>query len=344
MPVSKRSITWPRWLIASVLASKALPAQAHDPRLRSDLADSLGHVICEGQRNAGPLKLWERGIFDSQIDSQLLAEKNGTTPQPPNLAKRARALAALRNAGGYSYGLCNDKTRGWIAALRAPVPVNLVPKELKLKLPQSELNSECSSYQIDFASADDAKVRQLSSNTGDINLSSLGRGVVSISCQPKTPKWRGPVLWYLVPVALTDGPQVPFAALISSTIQSEDPSTRLLTWVNRIREKQNLAQLQPQAALKEAASRLSVDRSVDHNRTSLGGSSTLLQKQGIKLLAEDRVIAEDLATMTWLLWFSPRHRASLLRSDARLIGIDISADHVQSLGVVLLGNLLNQST
>ncbi|MBM4251104.1 MAG: CAP domain-containing protein [Deltaproteobacteria bacterium] len=345
MPASKRTGIWSTCLITAVLVGQALPAQAHDPRLRADLIDSLGPIICEGEHEAKPSRLWKRGVFDSQIDSQLLAVKNASVSPRALLAKRARSMATLRHAGGYSYGLCTDGTRGWIASLRAPAPVNIGPKGPWLQLPESLLNNECSGYQIDFASADDAHVRSIASGVTKLNMTDLGRGVISISCQTKTPKWRGPVLWYLVPASLPEDSQAPFSDTFSTGPKTDVSASKLLlAWINKVRQNQNLSQLQIHAALNEAAYRLAVDRSVDHNRTALSGSSNLLAKQGVKLLAEDRVRAENLATMTWLLWFSPRHRASLLRPDATFIGIDISTDQGQSLGILLLGNQMNQST
>lgn len=324
----------------AMLAGNALPAFANDPRFRSDLVTPLGQHLCSGSTDAKPLKLWAAGIFDAQIESQILTGKNGEAPKEKSLGARAKALAVLRNAGGYSFGLCTDRIRGWIAALRAPVAVDLGGLGKSLRLARSELSSQCESFQIDFADASAAKIESLPQSERELNLAPLGTGVVSLSCQPKTPKWRGPVIWYLIPIGMdhvTDAPFVDSVPLGSRPNDSED-GTYLVSWINRIREHEHLARLQPSNELNEAASRLSVDRSVDHNRTSLQGSSSLLHKQGINLLGEDRVRAEDVSTMIWLLWFSPRHRASLLRADATSIGSSITKDRGQYLGILLLGN------
>ena len=307
-------------LTSALLLSGAAPSDLTSVR-RDDIPREFSTLVCEGKMGSSPQVAWGVGVYDAQLDGQFLSRIGLKTLDPAKVEQRAQTLAVMKRAGGYASGLCDHGRRGWIMALPAPAPVTN-PRDNMLQLPSAALIDKCQSFRIDFASNQDFFPKQVHVNNGQINLNGLGDGVISLTCQPKTPLWQGPILWFRYPVGRGPSEAVPAADALTGAAGLKG----LHGWINKIRGIANLAPFEQNEALNDAADKLAVYRSLTHNRTLLRGAAKLLGELDINLLSEDRVKAPNVQTMAWLLWYSPRHRASLLRRDASLLGLSSAGD------------------
>lgn len=318
---------------SAVLLSGAAPSDMTSVR-RDDLPREFSTLVCEGNMGSLPQIAWNLGVYDAQLEGQFLSRIGLKKLDPTTVAQRAQTLAVMQRAGGYAYGLCDHGRRGWIMALPAPAPI-LSPSANSLQLPSAALAERCQSFRIDFAGNQDLFPRQLQANNGRLNIDGLGDGVVSLTCQPKTPRWQGPVLWFLYPVGKRSPGVVPAADALTAT---EDGLNSLHGWVNKIREMAHLAPLVSSEALNDAADKLAVDHSLTHNRTLLKGAAKLLGDLDINMLSEDRIKGPNLHTIAWLLWHSPRHRESILRRDASMVGLSSAGQGHNQMIVLVTGS------
>ena len=316
---------------SALLLSGAAPSEMTSVR-RDDLPREFGTLVCEGNMGTLPQIAWNLGVYDAQLEGQFLSRIGLKKLDPTRVAQRAQTLAVMQRAGGYAYGLCDHGRRGWIMALPAPAPI-LSPGANTLQLPIAALADRCQSFRIDFAGNQEFFPRQLKANNGRLNIDGLGDGVISLTCQPRTPHWQGPVLWFLYPVGKRSQGAVPAGDVLTAT----DGLNSLNGWINKIREMAHLAPLASNDALNDAADKLAVDRSLTHNRTLLKGAAKLLGEQDINMLSEDRIKGPNIQTIAWLLWHSPRHRESLLRRDATLLGSSSAGEGHDQIVVLITG-------
>jgi hypothetical protein len=305
---------------ASLLAAPAFgltPASALTPVERKDVVDGFGAVFCasEAAPSALPLSLWEKGITDAQIEGRALVRRLGREASVQMAERKARTLARMRRYLGYAHGTCTDG-RAWAIGLPAPEP--LVRQGDELLLPQAALREACESWRVDFARNAGGDAEQLHAAAGKVSLKGLDDGVVSLTCQPHAPGWRGPVEWHMSPVGKAPGTLPPKPEALTVGKSAEEG---LIAWVNRIRTAAKLPPLAPRDELTREADMLAIDPSLTHNRKLLRKATEALASQKLRLIGEDRVKGRDTSEMAWLLWHSPRHRALLLDKKATGIGI-----------------------
>ncbi|MCX6109116.1 MAG: hypothetical protein NTZ90_05860 [Proteobacteria bacterium] len=317
-----------------ILFGAGAAPQSAEPLWRRDLSTAFGKAVCAGEIGDKPLAAWAAQAYDAQIEAHLVASRHGQPVATEDLAKRARGLASLRSLAGYSYGLCEGGQRGWIAVVPAPTALKLGQDQWTL--PQADLERLCSSYRVDFASRHVDAVRglkQLVTFGSTVSTKDLGDGTVSLTCQPRAPRWQGPVLWYLAPVG--KGPET--TPPDSDGVATATSTTALVPWLQRLRASQGLPPMAASEALNEAAANLAADGSLVHNRQLLQQATAAVKTKNIELLGEDRVRAHDIASMAWLLWNSPRHRQLLLNKDANIVGIASRAIDDDQLAVLVIG-------
>jgi hypothetical protein len=316
--------------ISGVLAAAAWAAPAHAaPKadggrvqhvMRKDVSAPFAAAACDGRLGASPRLAWEAGVFDAQIEGRLLTPIAGAALTPSRLERKAKALARARKFGGYAFGPCPNGS-GWVAAFPASAPLAMDAASGTAVLPVSELEERCASWRVDFAKQEGGfpkPVTVAQKPRGTVRLGALGDGVASVTCQPRAPRWLGPVVWYLLPTGKGPADQPPAAEALSG---GEAPQVSLATWVNRVRTREGLAPLEWTSELKDAASVLTVQPGLAHDRLLLQRVSARLADQSVTLHGEDRVRGADATSMAWLLWTSPRHRDLLLRRDATAGGV-----------------------
>ena len=321
-------------VVATLCGASPAPTASAPPQWRQDLGPAFGATVCAGEVAGKPFAAWAAQAYDAQIEGHVVASRSGHAVALDQLGTRARSLAALRYMAGYSFGLCEGGQRGWIAVVPAPKP--LVLGQEQVALPVLELERLCSSYRVDFAARDGGAAGGLRSvviNSGIVSVKGMGDGVLSLSCQPRTPRWQGPVLWYLAPVG--QGPEMAPPDAESFAVSSA--ASALVPWLQRLRAKQGLVPLASSDQLSEAAANLVADASLVHNRQLLQKAAAAAKVNDILLLGEDRVRAHDVASMAWLLWNSPRHRQLLLNNDANAIGLASRAIDDDQLAVIVVG-------
>ena len=129
----------------------------------------------------------------------------------------------------------------------------------------------------------------------------------------------GPELWALIPIKNAAQAAVPRLALASKD------SEELIPWIQAIRKLHKLAPLQTtNPLLRRFATQLLSDFSIRHPRPLLLQARQQLLTKHIKIIGENRVKANSLEEMAWLLWNSPSHRSLLLNKDATALGFDVA--------------------
>jgi hypothetical protein len=322
---------------ASLLAAPAFgltSASALTPVERKDVVEGFGAVFCasEAAPSALPLSLWEKSITDAQIEGRTLVRRLSPEASAKVAERKARTLARMRRYLGYAHGLCADG-RAWAIALPAPAP--LVRQGDELVLPQAALRGACESWRVDFAKNAGGDAERLHATAGKVSLKGLGDGIVSVTCQPHAPGWRGPVEWHMSPLGKAPSALPPEAEALGVGKSAEEG---LIAWVNRIRAAGKLPPLAPRDELTREADMLAIDSSLTHNRKLLRKATEALASQKLRLIGEDRVKGRDTSEMAWLLWHSPRHRALLLDRKATCIGIALRKAQGGDLAVLVVAD------
>ncbi len=320
-------------LVAGTLwaASAAAAGKGQAPatlEVERNLSPAVNAAMCSGATLA---PLWAAGLYDAQIEGRQLQLPYGRKWLAADLSKKAAALARLRHFGSYAAGTCGAGDRAWIAAF--PAPAALTRQGDHIELPLAALNSRCADFRVDFAAAAAGQPRQLPVSGSSLTAPAKSNGVISITCQPKAPRWQGPVLWYLLPVGSGPLPQVPALAEVAPASSPAALPISLTHWINRLRAKAGLGAVAGQRALDTAAELLVVDDTLAHDRSLLTKIKGSLENQ--TFLGENRVRSADLAGMAWLLWNSPRHRSLLLDRDATSIGIAVKTVGAEQLAVLV---------
>ncbi len=310
--------------------------------VKRDLSAAFGDAVCTGGLSTNPSQAWERKVFDAQLEGRLVSPLGGLRLSSEQMEHKAKALAHTRGAGGYAYGMCKDGS-GWAVAMPAPEPL-LADASHRIKIPLVALQQRCESYRVDFAAKDHGAPKEMAIEAGGISTKNLGDGVLSVTCQPKTPRWRGPVLWFLYPTGLGPDQIVPEAEVFAEA-PAMPVHDQLAAWVNRIRRREGLKALEFKAELAEQAGLLAIDGGLSHDRVLLKKTASLLDETAkIHLIGEDRVRAKDAASMAWLWWNSPRHRQLLLNTDATVGGLASRAVGDEKLAVLAVGSAPSAKT
>lgn len=312
-----------------------------DPVERRDLSRVLGPLMCANQP-PDPEALWQMGIYDAQIEGLRLSSKGHDKDVLLATAqKKSRILARMRHFGGHAYGVCADGSKAWGLAVPSPEPISILSDSGKVSLPTASLKARCESFRVDFANEDGGqpKIVKLGKNAL-ASIAGMGRGVLSMTCQPRAPRWQGPVLWALVPSSKDLGIKIPFLP----EGQPRSIEDALSHWIGQIRAKEGVAPLMIHSELQHYADLLAIDGSLRHNRTQLNIIARKLRNTTTSPLGEDRVRAGDLASMVWLLWNSPRHRGLLLDPAASSLGIGTKNLGSETLAVILTGKTEQKTT
>lgn len=312
----------------------AYPGQAVTLVERSDVTQGLKSLICKNSNlpNAIPLEMWALDIRDAQIEGGINQPHTNQMLTDVDLARQARSLAQIHHYNGYTYGRCADG-RIWTVALPSPHP--LTKNDSELVLPLSTLQQHCASWRADFAKNSGGDAELMHVRGGKISTQQLGDGVISVSCQPHSPSWLGPVEWFLAPVGNAPKPSIPGEHLLT---QNDNPTDALLSWINHMRINQKLQPVLLNRDLVDVAENLIIDTSLAHNRTFLRKISSQLSDQKIRFLGENRVKGRSRHELAWLLWYSPRHRSLLLSSDANNIGVAIKRVGGNDLAVLIFAD------
>lgn len=302
-------------------------------RSRGGLGLAFGNAVCPGGSPDRRAAAWTANVFDAQVEGRYL-EKIGARPvRQVDAERKAKTLAQTRRYGSYAAGVCANGD-GW--AIAFPAPVGLAPIDLagRLHLPGDALASRCEGFRADYAKSEGGAPVPLAIRNNIVDIGKLAAGTVSITCQPKTPRWQGPILWYLRPVGKGPADAIPEADALA---QASEPAAALTTWINRVRRKEGLAAVEIAAAASEQAALLAVDGSLTHDRQGLRKAEALLKTQDIRFLGEDRVRGIAAQDMAWLLWNSPRHRGLILNKDATTLGVGVRGLGTESLAVIIIG-------
>lgn len=296
------------------------------PKERSDLRAHFSAIICNNGQLPNVSSLWGAGIFDAQIDGEILTAKENRYISIDMIKKAAFVLAKRRGHWGVVFGLCPD-SRGWVVTLPAPTP--MIEKDGEnLILDHQIAQKYCDKIAISFAAREHEHSRtiRLTKNLVQepslkINLSFLLDGTISISCTPKYPSWSGPLVWNLVPIHNGPDPRPPGYELFLSNKISE--TQQLLTWVNHIRQLEQLSSLSVSDYKVEEASRLLIDKNetIRHDRRQIDHVSHFLKSYHRTFIGENRVKGTTVEQLAWLLWTSPEHRKLLLHPQAVYLSI-----------------------
>jgi hypothetical protein len=316
-------------LLAGLIAV-SVPALAAvgDPKERRDISDKLQTVLCSGNPDLTARKTLALGLHDAQIDARIVESIAGNTVSARILAKKAKALAAMKHFHGYAHGVCSDR-KGWVAAIPAPVPMTQSPDGFSVNT--EALKSGCRTFRADYAALASGVSVKLASG-GRIDTRKLAPGMIEVTCQPAFPRWMGPVMWYLAPT----GDQ--FAADQTAVPAGTTTDQQLASWIAARRKAGNLTPLVANDNLTSAAELLTIDTSVTHNRANTDGLRAKIKSSAnLHVLGELRVRGQSVEDLAWMLWHSPRHRDLILSPDATSIGLHVKAVGTEFLAVVLSG-------
>jgi len=266
------------------------------------LDHSIATTICNQASSIQERDLWKLQIYDSGVQIQLL---NALSEK--QLRSAAKKIARKVNHLSYSTFTCE---KGEKLILTYPSPVAFQSKDLLTTLP-----SYCESTEVRFANAKGKKSIPFAASETLPRQS----GIVTVTCFPKDSA-LGSVLWFTIPTGNGPLPKTPI------------PLNRdLPQWINSTRISEGLKPLQPIQNLDATA--LLQNEDVSHLRAQMELVRVKAEKVGIKLVAEDRVIAKDLQEAAWLLWNSPRHRDSLL--DANISKATVFQKQIQNSDQIL---------
>lgn len=307
---------------------------------RQDLVPFMTKLVCDDKETLDTQKAWEAGIYDAQVAVQSLRPKAGQKIKKEDIQKAADVLASRNNHYGLSQGQCPNESY-WVITSPAPKPLK-PSKDETIAIAAQDYRDYCDNVRVDFAAADKGQPRSIltqksvATNTEalQINTKLLPSGVLSITCQPRYPAWQGPVLWYLVPVkdgAVSETPE-------SQALDHESPMKALQQWVNAIRKKEGLAPLADNhPRMQWLSEQLLKNSTIRHNRKLLEQAQQALKKNNARLVGENRVKAQNLHQMAWLLWHSPRHRQLILSKEATHFSVASQQIKQEQLAVLVFG-------
>lgn len=293
---------------------------------RSDVQGKLQSVLCSDTSQLSAAKTIRLGIYDAQIDARIVESIAGNTVTKRMLEKKAKALAAMKHFQGYALGVCSDR-KGWVAALPAPAP--LIRTNDRISFKASDLKAHCRNYRVDYAALSQGESQQLA-GTGKVETKTLAPGIIEVTCQPGFPRWSGPVVWYMAPTTQ----EFAGTEAIPATTEGTD-SERLTQWISKVRKREHRSPMVANDHLNSAATLLTIDTSVTHNRTSTDSIRARAKAAGFDVLGEIRVRGQSIDDLAWMIWHSPRHRDLILSADATNVGLHVKAIGTELLAVIL---------
>jgi uncharacterized protein YkwD len=331
-----------------LVAVGAAPFAAFSPRSaaetvlpRHDLDSKLAAVLCASAKrpSALPFTAWRHGVYDAQIEGQLLRRTDGGKGRLEDAFDTARSLSRVLRYRGLVAGACPD---GSLFAAVTPSGKPLGVAGTRVEIPTVELAAHCREWRVDYAPAHGGKPRRLAPLGVAIETKPLKSGVLSVTCQPERPSWQGPVMWFLFPVGDGPGTEVPYLKGIAVDKEAaggdlEALQSALATWLNQVRAGEGLRALTLNKDLSQEADLLAIDGKLTHNRTLLKHSAAMLNGKHWHFLGENRAKGGSLRDLTWLLWNSPRHRELLLSEAATGVGIGVKKIGPQYFTVLVMG-------
>ena len=290
------------------------------PFIRSDVKPIITHHICNLKKQPTPKDFWSKNHFDSDVSIQVIRKKSNNPHSQLDLKNFSKSLAKKNRHHGIAYGSCNNK-KAWIASLPAPYPLQFNKKILNLKKVQN--SGICKKILINYASQKKGNAYKIKTKKSGIYRVKRQNLMISINCVPKKPKWVGAQPWFLFPSEKIPE-RSPFNFL------KGDKVNNLLSWINKIRRKEHLNPLRyaQSNTVKLALQTLSQSQNIIHDRKLLFQMKKVLKKKSWTLLGENRAISTSLDQLTWLLWYSPRHRSLLLSKKANFIYFDLDQSPV----------------
>ncbi len=307
---------------------------------RSDLVTFMTKLVCDDQETLDTRKAWEAGIYDAQVAVQSLRPKAGQSIKQDDIKKAVDVLASRNNHYGLSQGQCPNQSY-WVITSPAPKPL-AAPKDETITIAAEDYRNYCDNIRVDFAAAEKGQPRTIltqksvSSTIEDlqVNTKLLPSGVISITCQPRFPAWQGPVLWYLVPVKEGAVAEIPE----SEALEHESSIIALQQWVNAVRKKEGLPPLADNhPRMQWLSEQLLKNSTIRHNRKLLEQAKQALKKNNARLVGENRVKAQTIQQMVWLLWHSPRHRSLILSREATHFSVASQRVKQEQLAVLVFG-------
>src|SRR5690606_11739637 len=116
-----------------------------------------------------------------------------------------------------------------------PEPLRMLD-DGRMTLPIGALSARCASWRVDFAAKGGGLPRKVEVDAGHVATKSLGEGTLGVSCQPKAPRWVGPVQWFLAPIG-SDPDKAALPAEDALMAGLSDVPTTLASWINRLRRE-----------------------------------------------------------------------------------------------------------
>ena len=321
------------WLgIAQALAAKDAPADnVLHAQKRDDIIGKLGMSICKNSANMNVTAGWDVGIFDAQLGGQWLSSIAKSKVADAQLEEMSKKLANENEHFGYASGKCPDRQHAWLITTPSPQAITIKPGD-NLVVPIASLQLHCRQFRLDFAAATSGHPKTLYENSAAdkspellMSLANLTDGTVEISCTPKNPPHRGPMVWYLVPVKKGPQPKVPLVEMLAE--KKTDLPHALGEWINGLRTKEKLQPLtinntKLEKSIREQATRVDLR----HDREELENYRKKFQEVKRELIGEDRVFGRTLEEMAFLLWNSPTHRGLLLDTRAKDLIINVEGN------------------
>lgn len=290
---------------------------------RDDLASSLQQSICQNQQTDELHRIaWKQGIYDAAIEIRMIERRDKGALSTGKL----RSLAIWQMKQNYHHGFgfrkC-DKDRAFMISVPSRQSLTSAKDGKSISLAKSKRS--CRQLIVKHAPIEGGESRLIKlSRHGKINISALKPGIVSVSCQPRHPKWLGPILWFLIPVGLDGFPETPYKQHFAGT---QDAEQQLKSWVDHVRRHEGLVPLNfSKKALKDAASQLALSKMLFHDRSVMKQVKSGLGEKDLVPLGEDRARASSPSRIAWLLWHSPSHRDLLLNKNADLAGLSVSKE------------------
>jgi len=325
--------SWVAWVVCTLALSGVVGAATglsspDSPVQRNEYRDVLARALCATSASASIAGtgsglrefLWGAGIFESHVEVQTFRRPGSQPVTIEQAAARARAFATGLHFAGYVGGVCADGS-GFAVAM--PATAGLVARRDVMELPAGALEKRCASVRLDFAPAKGGAPRPVERVGAGFSRTKLGDGVVTVTCNTKSPQWLGPVSWFAVPVGAGPTSHVPEFKRLEL---ADDSAAGLRDWINALRVAEGLpATYAADPDLDALADRLAAGSQATHDRRAMQREQRKFDSLGkiIRLIGEDRVRAGDLQEAAWLLWNSPTHRGLLTDSSATHVGVHV---------------------
>ncbi|NDE15556.1 hypothetical protein EBZ80_11565 [bacterium] len=295
--------------------------------LRIIASTEIARAVCLGDffRATEPEKahmMWDAGVYDAGV--KFFTTESRLDNATAGIVAREKSGAGVR---AFGFGTCPDGksgARSWIAFFPSAVAANV--KNENLILPEAK---DCTDLVVRFVgpSGPSQSVDRVSDGRWKLPRQN---GIVTATCSHdgaagKKPSRMGPELWFSIPTRQGPASTVPDSEFLKETNPPQDFKRTLATWINKVRERENLGPLR-QISLADAPD-LSKSATPLHDRKLMSQLAAIaLKVEQLALTGEDRVLARSAQDAAWLLWNSPRHRDLLLSVNSNSILIQTTTD------------------